>query len=259
MEQILSLASRPPVLVSVVVALVGLAISGAGRRLLRIRLPAAVVAAAAVGAGLSVVATGWSRYRQFPIGPGWWIWPVAGIATGVAAGVFGVSAERHGPDLTMAAAAAAVGAFLCVPETTLLELLPGPLIVVALGSSLGWLQPLGVVGGSVLSLALGGLVLVDGAARGSAVVGGSACLAAICLVIVAPRPVPDATGANAPGPVRPRLVAHLTLIAVVVVCARIAGLQRSSVAAAAISAVALAAGLAVVRLWPTGPDRRQPL
>lgn len=266
-------------------ASVGLALGGGLARPLRRRAGLALTVAAVVGlavhvdlpagfaVGLAVLGTtGWLTARRRAAtqvvaalpgavilarsidldgGPAW-VRPsvVAAVAVG---GVLVASfdgADRRGGLSPLLVAVSALGAYVTTPDTEHVVVLAGAALPVAL---LAWWRPplsLGPVG-SVLTVAVfTWAVAVDGAARSSAVVGGIACLG---LLVVAPlvrrRPRPGAVSSGGPAIAAWGTAGVLVLhVAVVVVCARVAGLRPTAAPALAISLLAHAAAAGAL-LW----------
>lgn len=158
-----------------------------------------------------------------------------GLAVAVLAVVATFVGGRHDlqarADATIALALVAVGLFASVPETDLLRLMFGPLLIVAVGVRLRWLDPLSPIGAGVVGSALAWLSLVGGTPRPASIFGAAACL--LTTMVAVPPGEAD----------RSRGWWRIALGALIVVGTASAG-RRSSITAATIQAVAvLAAGL----------------
>ncbi len=258
------------VLGSVVAALVLSALSALARR----RLPAWTVygPAMALAVALAVHRASFEadRYRRWPMAnaaPG----PVAALALGVAA-VAGAAlwGRRHpgaSAGLSLVVAGAGLGIFLCVPETGLLRLIFGPLLVAGAAAWLGRLRPFGPLEALLLAASLAWIAALDGQTRGSGIVGASACLMTAALMPLGwpdrptpkaldwpDRPAPQALGwpdRPAPNaldwPDQPAVLAMAVVAATILACSRLAGIVSSTALALALAGLSLTAGAA--GLW----------
>jgi hypothetical protein len=151
--------------------------------------------------------------------------------------------------LTHYAAAAATGVFLCVPETMLLRLLPGPLVVLAVAATAGWVKPLRPTGALALALLLGWVTVRDGQARGASIVGGAACLAAVWLVPLVVRA--DRPAGRGDRDRLRRAACPAAMILAVLACSRLTVAFDST--ASALVAVTIELALVAGLLWRAAP------
>ncbi len=168
-------------------------------------------------------------------------WALAAIAVSVVAVVVALVRRRSSPPRPQAGiliALAAAGLFGCLPESGLMRLVFGPLLLAAAGSAIGLVAPLGVIAGSALAVFLGWVSLVDGSVRASAVIGAAASLLSVAVVLAID------------GPGRASLRSRSLLVAAVMiaVCSRVAGLRSSAQSAVAIAALTLVVGALVAIL-----------
>lgn len=197
------------------------------------RLPtiAALAAAAAATAPLAEMPP--SRFLRGEE----WAYPAATVVA-LAAGLalFTVSAFQARLDnersrwATVGLAALAMGAFVCIPETGLLRLAPGPLCVVALAAVLGWAKPFDPLSTALLAALISWLGITGGTGRPTSLLG-VAC--ALALGSIAPSlPAPRLTRRrSATGPAS---AAGATVLG-----ARVVGTIPSSAATLFITSVAL--------------------
>jgi hypothetical protein len=244
------LLTDPAVAISVVaaIALVAAAV------VVEIKVPALLVALAPVVLAAQITRVDVEHYVSLPVP--WYQW-WTGPAIALALGAFGLAARSVPATvagrsaLTVFTAAVAAGVFLCVPETMLLRLVPGPMAVVAVGVVAGWIRPFGVAGALVLAAMLGWIAIVDGQIRGSAIVGAGACLVAASLLPLALGP---AAGRRAPvpggGPAWGWLPRLGVPVLAVVLCARLAGTLGSTAAAVVTAALVIGAAAGVLWWWP---------
>ncbi|MGI9611729.1 MAG: hypothetical protein ACR2QO_02380 [Acidimicrobiales bacterium] len=262
-EQAVRLIAQPPVLLSVVGA-VALLVAGRQRTKHGSAPPSSV--AFAIPVAVAAVAAGVDPDRYLFVERRNSIWNDLGPALGLLVAVAFVLLvvmlaqvarfEGTRKELAVALAFSAIGIFLCVPETGLARVVVAPVVLVSVGSVLGWLQPPGprtVVGIAGLAALI---VAVDGQTRGSAIIGGSACLAAAGFVAAlgwGRRRAKDDKGSlqwsvGASGSV-------LAIIAVVTaICSLIAGVDPSASFAAVVASVALVTGAAAISalVWLAG-------
>jgi len=135
--------------------------------------------------------------------------------------------------LTVATAAVAAGAFLCIPETGILRLAPAPLAVTAAAVlAVRRIRPFGPVAAVAAVAAVAWLALVGGTSRPTSLLGLSSGLALAAAATITPATAMGRRfGAAAP--------AGVTIASVAV--ARIAGTTPSSTVATLLTAAALAA------------------
>ena len=159
---------------------------------------------------------------------------VVAVAAGLA--LFSVSAFRaRGDDergrwATVELAALSMGAFLCIPETGLLRLAPGPLCVVALAAMLGWVKPFDPLSAAVLAVLITWLGIIGGTGRPSSLLG-VACGLAL-----------GSIGSSLPAPRLPRRLSAMgpaSAAGATVVGARVAGTVSSSAVALSMTSAAL--------------------
>lgn len=175
---------------------------------------------------------------RFPIGDAWSYHTGVTAALTISLAAFGLAALEARDDvrrrwLAAAVAAVAAGAFLCIPETGVLSLTPGPLIVTAAAVLLvPRIRPIGPAAAVATVVAVTWLALAGGTSRPASVLGLSSGLALA------------AAAAIAPGTVLGRrfgTVVPLGVVMAAVVVARVAGTTPSSTAAALLAAASLAA------------------
>jgi hypothetical protein len=192
--------------------------------------------------------------------PGWAL-PVVATAAVVGGALVAACDRAHASEgaTPVMLAITVFGVYVTTPDTEHAAVVLGAAVPVAL---LGWPWPvarLGAAGSFVATAVIAWVVVLDGVGRDGAVVGALACLGALAVEPVArwiaghrpPTPGPAA----APGPATARAANGLwrldlplvgVHVALVAVCARLAGLRSSAAAAAAISAVAWLAGAVVL-------------
>lgn len=178
-----------------------------------------------------------------------------GVTAAVALGMtaFALAAREARNDdrrrwLAAAAAAVAVGAFLCIPETGLLRLAPAPLTVAAAAVATRRIRPIGPAAAVAAAAAVVWLALVGGTSRPTSLFGLSAGLAlAAAATIVPATPIGGRFGAAAP----------LGVAIAAAGVARIAGTTQSSALAALLTTASLGAvGVAQAAARPgTAPLR----
>lgn len=211
-----------------------------GGRWLR-TVPVARAASAVPGALLVAAAT-----SGHP--PGWTVPALVVVAVAGGALAADLDGAHRGTGLgPLLVAVSAFGVYVTTPDTEHARVVLGAALPLALlGWPLRWAR-LGGAGAFVAVGLLGWTVAVDGLARDGAVVGGLACIGALAVEPVARRWPGRARAAGAPAP--PTLVAAVH-IALVAVCARVAGLRTSAPEALAVSGLAYAAAL-VALTWPS--------
>lgn len=208
------------------------------------RLSASLVAFSAIVLTALTTDVRWSVYLDPPVAGRWWtiaiiVVPVA--AVGIAAHRVEVSRTADDADLTILLAAAAAGVFLAVPETGLLRLVPGPMIIAAVATLAGLTLPFGRFSAVVLGTGLGWLAVIDGQTRPASIVGVAGCLAVVALSAMAPPSSRSPTRQNRQrwaGLASPKLAIGLVGIAA---CSRGAGVLESTLASAVIVVMVLAA------------------
>jgi hypothetical protein len=176
-------------------------------------------------------------------------WTVAALALGVAAVAGAALWGRRPPGasagLSLVVAGAGLGIFLCVPETGLLRLIFGPLLVAGAAAWLGRLRPFGPLEVVLVAASLAWLAALDSQTRGSGIVGASACLMTAALMPLGwpDRPTPNALDR----PDRPAVLAMAVVAATILACSRLAGIVSSTALALALAGLSLTAGAA--GLW----------
>jgi hypothetical protein len=234
------------VLVSVVAALAVVLAAGVAR----LKVPAVLVWLPPVVVAAEIAAVDGDHYLRLTVaGYQWWTGPVMALA--LAAFVVAARSLPAHPasasTLSVFMAAATAGVFLCVPETMLLRLLPGPVIIAAAAVVVGKVRPVGFAGALALAAALSWITIVDGQSRGSAVIGGGACLAAAWLMPIALRKRPEPLGT---GPLGRRAFVPAVLVAAVLACSRLAAGIDSAIGALVAIVAVLAVAAAVLWLQP---------
>lgn len=185
-----------------------------------------------------------------------WMPPVmlAAVAVIVATALWSSKRPATRSSVTVAIGLAAAGVFLCVPETGVLRFVVPPILLAGMAVVVGMVRPLTAPAVAVVGGGLAWLALIDGHARGSAVVGAAASLAVVGLVPLIERarvpsePSPAGRIDSLGSARREILVGYAILAIAVVACSRWAGLQPSTVVAFAQAVVVLAATAAILRL-----------
>ncbi len=244
-----SILLDPAVVASVVVAVLGSATAMAIDRVASIRIPTAVVCCAAIVAAVPQADFDIDRYGLRAL-TAHSAWMIAVLALAIVVAIASAAHQWHGlgsrTHLTVALAGFACGLFLYIPETDLLRIAPGPLVVVAVGVLLVDLRPIDTLGLLAASAVLVWLSLVDGATRPGTVLATSAVLGLVSLVphtgTTTSDPADDAT-------MRVRAAFRLAGLALgIVVVGRVLGTTTSWISSwTALSIVAFAAWTAVAR------------
>ena len=240
-----------------------------GAHLVRLTAPAFLIwpLGSAAGAWLGQVDVA-ARAEDLPSDVEAWISVLMLAALSVAIG----SAWRLGSalddrmDLALAGAAATIGIYACVPETDLLRMLPGPVVVAAAAAAVGWARPLSRVGALTLLTCLAAIAIVDGQTRESAMLGSAGCLAAVSLLALRSRTAPDGLPIGGLGGLgtrlasisgtrtghRPRGRLLVTLICIAV-CSRVGGVHPSTTFALITVVTALIIGGVISVSLPVAP------
>ncbi|MEZ5408169.1 MAG: hypothetical protein R2761_09095 [Acidimicrobiales bacterium] len=202
------------------------------------QLPTIAVGVAAATVAVPLVDVPPSRFLNGEA----WAYPaatVAGLGAGLA--LFAISAFRARCDperrrwATVGLAALSMGAFLCIPETGLLRIVPGPLCVVALAAMLGRARPFDPLSTALVAGLISWLGITGGTGRPSSVLG-VACGLGLGAIGSAPPVIRVARRAG--------VVGLISVAAVIVLGARAAGTVSSSAAALSMTWAAVLLGAA---------------
>lgn len=216
------------------------------------RLPTIAAVAAAATATVPLADMPPSRFLRGEA----WTYPtltIVALAAGLA--LFSVSAIRARRDdersrlATVGLAALSMGAFVCIPETGLLRLAPGPLCVVALAAVLGWVRPFDPLSTALLAALICWLGITGGTGRPSSLLG-IAC--ALALGSVGPSLPAPLWFARHPGFLGPASAAGATVLG-----ARVVGTIPPSAVALPITSVALLLAAAVMLVDRTSSEELQ--
>ena len=172
-------------------------------------VPAGPIVVLAVAAGLPTADVNPRRYVESPAWayPWWVAVVVAAVAVAVVVAAWRWRADAvRSPLVTVVLAAAVVGAYVTVPETDLLRLGPGPLLLVGGATCLGVCRPLGPPGATGVVVAVLWLSAIDSVARPAALLGPTLALALGVIaaawgptVMALPRRPPAQGGTRPPG------------------------------------------------------------
>ena len=255
------LTDRSFIASTVVAAVVLVALAGFATSRFR---QAELVLLAGVAAGLVVARPTARRYAQLADRADTWM--VVLLLLAVIVVVAAVSWSSSVPSMqdafSVTLALAALGVFLCVPETGVLRFVTPPIVIAGLAAGLGVVRPFPPWIVIATTIGLAGLSVVDGRTRGSAIVGAAACLVAMALLplvsagATALRLRPSIAGAGRSSGLHVLVDRRLLVVAVAVfACSRWAGLQSSAITAFVQAGLVLAVAAAVL-LWLGPSDRR---
>lgn len=246
-----SILFDPAVIASVVVAVLATAAALLCSRVASVMIPTTAVCCGAIIAAVPLADFDIGRYGPSALTP-YPAWMIGVLVIAVVVTVASAARRWDGGEssahLTVALAAGACALFLFIPETDLVRVTPGPLVVVAIAVVFLGLPPIGRLGLGAVGAGLVWVSLVDGATRPGTVLATSAVLG---LVSFAPR-----LGVGRSGPARDvspphvRTGRHVAGLAVgIVVVGRVLGTTTSWFNSwAAVSIVAFAAVTAVAEI-----------
>lgn len=142
-------------------------------------VPTSVIWGASVIAAVPFATIDPDRYRALSAdGYRWWMIVLLLLASMVF--VSAVVKARSDPvalaDLTVAVAALAIGFFLFIPETDLIRLTPGPLVLIAAAVMIKVVRPIASSGALLIVAVLVWFSVIDGSARSHTMLATACCL-----------------------------------------------------------------------------------